>query len=137
MLIERSKSGEIGALTGVDIYRTAISAATINSKLANVDIELIDEDILGFSTQDLFDEIITNMSFDNKSSTHNKYADLHNEFVNKISSLVIPGGMAFVYTIESQLFREALLDNEEFELLQEIKIESDRLTPHVFVLRIK
>ena len=77
------------------------------------------------------------MPFDNKSTTHNKYADLYSEFVNKIPSLVKPGGMAFVYTIEKQLFREVLMDNEQLELLQEIKIESGRLTPHVFVLRVK
>jgi tRNA G10 N-methylase Trm11 len=137
MLIERAKLQEFESLTGVDIFRTAISAAEINSKLANVNIELLDEDILEYSTSELFDEIITNMPFDNKSTTHNKYADLYSEFVNKIPSLVKSGGMAFVYTIEKQLFRDVLLDNEELELLQEIKIESGRLTPHVFVLKIK
>lgn len=137
MLIERAKLGEVGTLTGVDIYRTAISAATINSKLAKVNIELLDEDILEYSTTDPFDELITNMPFDNKSTTHNKYADLYSAFVKKIPTLVISGGMVFVYTIEKQLFREVLIDNEELELLQEIKIESGRLTPHVFVLRIK
>jgi len=137
MLIERSKLEKVQSLTGVDIYRTAISAATINSKLANANIELIDEDILEFSTNYLFDELITNMPFDNKSTTHNKYAELYSSFVNKIPSIVRPGGMAFVYTIEKQLFREVLMDNEELELLQEIKIESGRLTPHVFVLKVK
>ncbi len=136
MLIERAKLEEYGTLTGVDIFRTAISAATINSKLANVDIDLIDEDILEYSTPELFDELITNMPFDNKSATHNKYADLYSGFVKKIPNLVRPGGMAFVYTIEKQLFREVLMDNEKLELLQEIKIESGRLTPHVFVLRV-
>ena len=137
MLIERAKLEKVQSLTGVDIYRTAISAAEVNSKLANIYIELIDEDILEFSTNYLFDELITNMPFDNKSATHNKYAELYSSFVNKIPSLVRPGGMAFIYTIEKQLFREVLMDNEELELLQEIKIESGRLTPHVFVLKVK
>jgi len=137
MLIERAKLEEYGTLSGVDIFRTAISAATINSKLANVDIDLIDEDILEYSTLEPFDELITNMPFDNKSATHNKYAELYSEFAKKISSLVKPCGMAFIYTIEKQLFREVLMDNEELELLQEIKIESGRLTPHVFVIRVK
>ncbi|MCB2296469.1 HEAT repeat domain-containing protein [Clostridium tagluense] len=137
LLIERAKLAEVESLTGVDIYRTAISAATINSKLANVNIDLIDEDILDFSTTYLFDELITNMPFDNKSATHNKYAELYSEFVKKIPSLVVSGGMAFVYTIEKQLFREVLIDNQELELIQEIKIESGRLTPHIFVLKVK
>jgi len=137
MLIERAKLEEFETLTGIDIFRTAISAATINSKLANVNIDLIDEDILEYSTSELFDELITNMPFDNKSATHNKYAELYSEFTKKIPSLVRPGGMAFVYTIEKQLFREVLLDNDQLELLQEIKIESGRLTPHVFVIRVK
>lgn len=137
MLIERAKLEECETLTGVDIFRTAISAATINSKLANVNITLLDEDILEYSTSQLFDELITNMPFDNKSSTHSKYADLYSEFVKKIPCFVKPGGMAFVYTIEKQLFREFLVDNEQLELLQEIKIESGRLTPHVFVIKIK
>ncbi|MBZ9607026.1 methyltransferase [Clostridium estertheticum] len=137
MLIERSKLEEFGSLTGVDIFRTAINAATINSKLANVDIDLIAEDILEFVPYGQFDEMITNMPFDNKSTTHNKYADLYSAFVNKIPDFIRPGGMAFVYTIEKQLFREVLLDNDQLELLQEIKIESGRLTPHVFVLKVK
>ncbi|HEY8805883.1 MAG TPA: methyltransferase, partial [Clostridium sp.] len=137
MLIERAKLEQFQSLTGVDIFRTAITASTINSKLANVSIELIADDILDYTPYDLYDEIITNMPFDNKSSTHNKYANLYKEFVDKIPSLVKPGGMAFIYTIEKQLFREVLLGNEQLELLQEIKIESGRLTPHVFVLKLK
>ena len=137
MLIERAKLEQFESLTGVDIFREAITASTINSKLANIDIELIADDILEFIPYDLFDELITNMPFDNKSTTHNKYADLYSGFANKISSLVKPGGIAFVYTIEKQLFREVLIGNENLELLQEIKIESGRLTPHVFVLRVR
>ncbi len=137
MLIERAKLEKPQSLTGVDIYRTAISAAQVNSKLANVNIELIDDDILDFSTNYLFDELITNMPFDNKSTTHNKYADLYRSFVDKIPTLVREGGMAFIYTIEKQLFREVLIDNQDLELLQEIKIESGRLTPHIFVLKVK
>jgi tRNA G10 N-methylase Trm11 len=136
MLIERAKLEEYETLTGVDIFRTAISAAATNSKLATVDIDLMDEDILEYSTSELFDELITNMPFDNKSATHNKYADLYSGFVKKIPMLVRRGGMAFIYTIEKQLFREVLADNEKLELLQEIKIESGRLTPHVFVIRV-
>jgi len=137
MLIERAKLGESESLTGVDIYREAISAATINSKLANVDIDLISEDILEFIPYGQFDEMITNMPFDNKSTTHNKYAELYKEFANKIPDFVRPGGMAFIYTIEKQLFKEVLIDNDNLELLQEIKIESGRLTPHIFVLQVK
>ncbi|MBX4267750.1 methyltransferase [Clostridium estertheticum] len=137
MLIERSKLEQFESLTGIDIFRTAITAATINSKLANVDIELISDDTLEFIPYTLYDEIITNMPFDNKSTTHNKYADLYNSFITKIPRLVKSNGMAFVYTIEKELFREILLDNDQLELLKEIKIESGRLTPHVFVLRVK
>ena len=137
MLIERAKLGESESLTGVDIYREAISAATINSKLANVDIDLISEDILEFIPYGQFDEMITNMPFDNKSTTHNKYAELYKEFANKIPDFVRPGGMAFIYTIEKQLFKEVIIDNDNLELLQEIKIESGRLTPHIFVLQVK
>ncbi|MGK0465731.1 methyltransferase domain-containing protein [Clostridium sp.] len=137
MLIERAKLQEFETLTGVDIFRTAISAAEINSKSANLNIELIAEDILEYVPTELFDELITNMPFDNKSTTHNKYSELYSEFVTKIPSLVKPGGMAFVYTIEKQLFKEVLADDLQLELLQEIKIESGRLTPHVFVLKVK
>lgn len=137
MLIERSKLDEYETLTGVDIFRTAISAASINSKLANINLELIDQDILEYNASEPFDELITNMPFDNKSATHNKYADLYYEFINKIPSLVKTDGMVFIYTIEKQLLREVLSGNEDLELVQEIKIESGRLTPHVFVMRVK
>ena len=137
MLIERAKSKEFGALTGVDIFRSGISAATINSSLANVDIELIAEDILEFSTLNPFDELITNMPFDNNPSNFNSNVNLYIGFVDKIPELIRSGGMVFLYTVEKKLLKETLVGNTYLELLDEIKIESGNLTPHVFVLRVK
>jgi len=136
MLIERAKSKEFGSLTGVDIYRAAITAATINSSLANLDIELIAEDILEFSSVELFDEMLSNMPFDNNPSNYNGYVDLYIGFADRIPQLIRPGGMVFLYTVERKLLEETLVGNEHLQLIDQIKIENGNLTPHVFVLKV-
>jgi 23S rRNA G2445 N2-methylase RlmL len=137
MLIERAKLADYHSLTGVDIYKTAISNATANAALASVNIELVNKDILGYDSLEYFDELITNMPFDNKSTDHNKYAQLYSDFIKEIPYFVKPGGMAFIHTIEKKLFKELLTDNEDLELIEEIKLEAGRLIPHVFVLLVK
>jgi 23S rRNA G2445 N2-methylase RlmL len=137
MLIERAKLADYHSLTGVDIYKTAISAATANTALASINVELVNKDILGYDSLEYFDELITNMPFDNKSADHNKYAQLYSDFIKEIPYFVKPGGMAFIHTIEKKLFKELLINNEELELIEEIKLEAGKLIPHVFVLLVK
>ncbi|MFA9398318.1 MAG: TRM11 family methyltransferase [Clostridiaceae bacterium] len=137
MLIERSKVKSYKTLTGVDIYRTAIEDAIINTKLAKLKIDLIADDILEYNTSELFDEMISNMPFESKTSAHNLSFDLYNDFINKIPMLVKPGGMVFLYTVEKNLFRENLIDKNHLQLIDEIKIVTGGLTPHIFVLKVK
>lgn len=137
MLIERAKLKRFSSLTGVDIYNLAISAATINSDLANVRIELIPEDILEFSSFGLFDEMISNMPFESRAGVHDSNTKLYSEFVNKIPKLVRPGGMAFLYTVERNLLKQNLIGNEQLELIDEIKFESGGLWPNLFVMKVK
>lgn len=137
MLIERSKAKGCSALTGVDIFNTAITAATRNSNLANVKIDLNTADILEFSTFDVFDEMITNMPFASKIGAHDFDRDLYTKFINRIPKLVKPGGMAFLYTVEKNLLQESLRGNKQLQLIDEIKIESGGLTPHVYVIKVK
>lgn len=137
MLIERAKLKGYSSLTGVDIFNLAITAATINSDLADVKIELIPEDILGFSGFSLFDEMISNMPFESRSGVHDFNTELYSEFVNKIPRLVRPGGMAFLYTVERNLLKQNLIGNEQLELIDEIKFESGGLWPNVFVIKVK
>ena len=137
MLIERAKLKEFSSLTGVDIFKSAIAAATINSKLANVKIELIPKDILEFSSLDLFDEMISNMPFESKVGIRDSNTKLYSEFINKISKLIRPGGMAFLYTVEKNLLKQNLIGNEHLELIDEIKLESGGLCPNIFVIKVK
>jgi 2-polyprenyl-3-methyl-5-hydroxy-6-metoxy-1,4-benzoquinol methylase len=137
MLIERAKLKPFKSLTGVDIFNSAITAAEVNSNLANVEIELIARDILEFSTLDLFDEMISNMPFESKAGASGFNTKLYSEFVNKIPSLVKPGGMAFLYTVEKNLLRQNLIGNEQLQIIDTIKIESGGLIPYVFIIRVK
>jgi len=137
MLIERAKLKGFSSLTGVDIFKLAISAATINSDLANVKIELISEDILEFKSFNLFDEMISNMPFESKAGVSDVKSELYSEFVNKIPKLIRPGGMAFLYTVEKNLLKQNLIGNKHLELIDEIKFESGGLWPNVFVLKVK
>jgi 23S rRNA G2445 N2-methylase RlmL len=137
MLIERAKLKPFKSLTGVDIFNSAITAAEVNSNLANVKIELIARDILEFSTLDLFDEMISNMPFESKAGASGFNTKLYSEFVNKIPSLVKPGGMAFLYTVEKNLLKQNLIGSEQLQIIDTIKIESGGLIPYVFVIRVK
>lgn len=137
MLIERAKVKKFSSLTGVDIFKSAITAATINSNLANLKMELIAKDILEYSPLDIFDEMITNMPFESRAYVHNYNIDLYSGFVNKISQIVKPGGMVFLYTVEKNLLKDNLIVNKQLELIDEIKFESGNLTPHMFVLKVR
>lgn len=137
MLIERAKLKEALSLTGVDIFNSAITAATINAKLANVEIELISKDILEFSSFDLFDEMISNMPFESRVGVRDFNTKLYSEFVSKMHKFIKPGGKAVLYTVEKNLLKENLVGNEHLELLDEIKIESGGLSPNVFVIKVK
>lgn len=137
MLIERAKAKDYLTLTGVDIFKTAIEAATINTNLANLNIDLIANNILDFSPKEQFDELITNMPFESKAGAHNFTKNLYSEFVNRISKLVRAGGMLFLYTVEKNLLSDCLKNNKQLQLIDEIKFESGGLTPHVFVLKVK
>lgn len=136
MLIERAQAKDYEALTGVDIYKIAIEAATTNSTFANLNIDLIASDILEFSPKNKFDELITNMPFESKTGVHSFDKNLYSEFVNRIPKFVRTGGMAFLYTVERNLLHDCLGNNKKLQLIDEIKIESGGLTPHVFVLKI-
>jgi tRNA G10 N-methylase Trm11 len=137
MLIERAKVKEYRSLTGVDIFNAAIIAATTNSKLANVKLQLISRDILEYSTREPFDEMISNMPFESKAGVRDFSTKLYSEFVNKIPSLIKPGGMAFLYTVEKNLLKQNLIGNQYLEVIDTIKIESGGLTPNVFVIKVK
>lgn len=137
MLIERAKVKEYRSLTGVDIFNSAITAATTNSKLANVKVQLVSRDILEYSPMDPFDEMISNMPFESKAGVRDFSTKLYSEFVNKIPSVIRPGGMAFLYTVEKNLLKENLIGNEYLEVIDTIKIESGGLTPNVFVIKVK
>jgi len=137
MLIERAKLKEFEDLTGVDIFNDAIIAAKANSDLANVNIDLIPGDILEFSTLDVFDEMISNMPFESGTGSSNFDKSLYRRFVNMIPELIKPEGMAFLYTVEKNLLKQNIKGNKHLQLLDEIKIESGGLTPHVFVIKVK
>ncbi|WPC39870.1 methyltransferase [Clostridium sp. JS66] len=136
MLIERAKLKDFKSLTGVDIFNTGIAYAEVNSYLANVNIELKCEDILEFYSRDRFDEMISNMPFESKSGVSSFNTRLYSEFVNRIPSIVRPGGMVFLYTVEKNLLKESLIDNKYLKIIDTIKIESGGLIPHVFVIRV-
>ena len=137
MLIERAKLKPFKSLTGIDIFSSAITAATTNCKLANVEADLIVSDILEFLRLDPFDEMISNMPFESKSGASGFNTKLYSEFVNKIPSLIKPGGMVFLYTVEKKLLKQSLEDNKHLKLIDTIKIESGGLIPHVFVIQVK
>lgn len=136
MLIERAKLKTFESLTGVDIFETGITYAKVNSDLANVNIRLICEDILELGVKDRFDEMISNMPFESKAGGSSFDTRLYSEFVNRIPSLIRPGGMVFLCTVEKNLLKESLINNKYLKIIDTIKIESGGLIPYVFVIRV-
>ena len=136
MLIERAKLKGVQDLTGVDIFNEAIVAAKMNSSIAEVDIDLVQGDILEFSTIDVFDEMISNMPFESNTINHAQVENLYRDFVKMIPELIKPAGMVFLYTVEKNLLKQNILINKQLQLIQEIKLESGGLNPELFVIKV-
>ena len=136
MLIERAKVNGYKELVGIDKYNMGITYASMNSYLADVDVELISQDILDFQCEDLFDELICNMPFESKSGTGIFDTSLYYKFVDMIPSTIKSGGMAFLYTVEKGLLKQALATNSQLEIVDTIKIKAGGLTPNIFVIKV-
>jgi len=134
MLIERAQTGAVGALVGVDASPYAIRAAIANRKASGIRFSLIQGDILGFGGR-VFDEVISNMPFGHRVSDHAGNVRLYGAFMEKLCTLLKPGGYAFLFTQEKKLLRESAARQSSLSILSEEMFEAGGLSPTLYIIR--
>ena len=134
MLIEREYVKRTGMLVGVDISPAAIKAACANRKASGLKIALIKGDILGYGAA-RYDEIIANMPFGIRVSGHQSNVRLYSAFADKLPVLLERDGVAFLFTQEKKLLREAIAGQNGFEIINEENFETGGLCPTLFIIK--
>lgn len=84
MLVERTKILPADPLYGVDVYGEAIEKGRENAELAGIPIHFINRDILDFTHDYLFDEIISDMPGTGRSKDKGQILDLYERFLKKV-----------------------------------------------------
>lgn len=132
MLMERSFY-PYASLTGVDINQNAVNIAAENARALKKSVKLLHMDALKF-TDKQYDEVICNMPFGLRVSTHSKNEKLYDAYVSILPRVVKPGGYAFLYTNEKYIL-EDVLRRKRIKPVEEIMFFAGGLYPSVYVLK--
>ena len=133
MLVERGYIKKTSALVGVDISPAAIKAACANRKYSGLSIALIRSDILKYGAAQ-YDEVISNMPFGIRVSDHESNVKLYRAFFDRLPKLLKEKGVAFLFTQEKKLLRDAIKAQPKFAIVREEKFESGGLYPTLFII---
>ena len=82
-----------------------------------------------------YDEVICNLPFGLRVSNHRENRNLYQKFLQNLPSILVPNGLAFLFTNDKKLLSE-LLENS-FELVKRENFEAGGLYPALYVLRLK
>lgn len=122
MLIERHKYGKTREMFGLDIYSDAVEAARYNSQLADCKANYIHRDFFTFTSDRLFDEVITDMPFYTGESweKQEELSRLYQGFFERIPKLLAQDAVMLLYTHDRALVKKyagaAFRTIKEFEL---------------------
>ena len=122
-------------LLGVDLSGKAVEIARRNAKAGKSKARFVCRDILRFQTSRGATLLISNMPFGNRVGSHRGNEALYARFVQKLPSLLAPGGAAILYTAEGKLLERLLQANPRLELLSAFRTEAGGLSPWVFAVR--
>ncbi len=92
LLIERSKAVKCRYMYGIDTFGDAIEGAKHNSAAAHVEVNYIHRDYFDFTTEYLFDELITDMPVISEGR-----ADYIRRFLDKTATIIKSGGVCIIY----------------------------------------
>ena len=123
------------ALIGVDLSERALDAARENAAAAHSGARFVHKDILKFEPRDPFDLILTNLPFGNRVGTHSANETLYRGFVHALPSLLAPGGVAALYTMEHRLLSACLKEEKGLALAAEMTTEAGGLNPRITIVR--
>lgn len=134
VLIERGFAGSYDRLVGVDISRTAVEAAQQNVRTAGfANIDITRDDVRNISRMRPFDEIITNMPFGIRTSTHETNVSLYRDFFDLIPHILAEHGLVMIYTQEIQLTERLFRTSRHIRLSGIHRVVSGGLRPAIFV----
>ena len=122
------------SLTGTDISDEALRAARGNERLAKTGAHFLIKNATKPFEQK-YDEILTNMPFGLRVSSHNENLSLYRAFLANLPGMLKPGGYAFLFTHEKKLLKELLSEN--FSLISQASFFRRRAAPTMFVLQAK
>lgn len=135
LLFELEKAAPGSALLGTDLSAIALFAARTNAKDARSRAQFIQRDILRFEPKEPFDLVLTNMPFGNRVGSHETNEPLYRGFVHLLPKLLIPGGVALLYTMEHRLLAACLKSERSLTVAAELTTEAGGLNPRVTVVR--
>jgi len=135
MLFERDYILPCEELIGVDVKKETLYKAKKNFLNKDIPSSFLVSDILEADLNQEFDEIISNMPFGRRVSTHNDNTKLYQGFISQLKSLLKVGGFAFLYTNEKQLLKSVLRGEDKLILIDEIVVESGGLYPSIFIIK--
>lgn len=134
MLIERQLFGNTSSLTGMDISKVTIEKAKQNLNAAKIKANLINMDILRFRNIRKYDEIISNMPYGLRVSTHKNNERLYSAFMERIPQLLNPNGRVILLTADYMLLKQ-VAKSANLKLIDEYVINNGGLYPRVLVYR--
>ena len=130
MLFERAKHG-YQSLTGMDISQDALKAARANEKAARTGAHfLIKNAKTPFREQ--YDEIICNMPFGLRVSSHENNEDLYRQFADNLKTVLKPEGIAMLFTHDKKLMAAVIPDG--YKILQRHTFSCGGLNPDLFII---
>ncbi len=130
LILERSKY-PFKSLAGMDISMEALKTAKRNERDVRCGIELY----LKSATTEYeltYDEVICNMPFGNRVSSHKKNEYLYQEFMGNLDKMLKREGVAMIFTQEKKLLQSNLGD---FELIGKINFSCGGLFPALFIIK--
>ena len=131
MLFERAFYPHF-SLTGVDISQTAVDAAKENAVAAGRKAKFFHADALRFDGKE-YDEVICNMPFGIRVSSHKKNVELYNAYINLLPSIIKKGGHAFLYTHEKTLI-EDIFRKKNIKVISKTTFDAGGLYPALYII---
>lgn len=137
MLFEREKYMPCAALTGVDIAHRAVEYARQNALAAGSAAKFVANDCLRFIARQPYDEVISNLPFGNRVSTHSGNEALYRGLAERLPQWLAPGGKAFLYTMEYHLLENVLKQSPLLRVKHRLRTEAGGLMPYLFIIERK
>ncbi len=130
LLFELEKAAPGSVLLGTDLSATALFAARTNAKAARSRAQFTQRDILRFEPKEtVLIYVLTNMPFGNpRGIPRNERAAL-SAVRHLLPKLLIPGGVALLYTMEHRLLVACLKSDRSLTVAAELTTEAGGLNP--------